>query len=43
MLFFWAVRRGMFLEIEKAKYKMLETEQELDAMENEEAEATVWR
>ena len=43
MLFFWAVRHGMFLEIEKAKYKMLETEQELDAVENEEAEIAAWR
>ena len=43
MLFFWAVRHGMFVEIEQAKHKMLETERELDAIEKEEAEAAAWR
>jgi hypothetical protein len=36
MLFFWAVRHGMFREIEKAKYAMLETEKELDRIDDEE-------
>ena len=43
MLFFWAVRHGMFREIEQAKFKMLETERELDAVDNEESEAAAWR
>jgi len=41
MLFFWAVRHGMFREIEQTKYKMLVTEQELDALEEDEVAA--WR
>jgi len=43
MLFFWAVRHGMFRDIEQMKYKMLETERELDAAEKEEEDAAVWR
>jgi len=42
MLFFWAVRHGMFDEIEQMKHKMLETEQKLDAAEEEEAEKSAW-
>ncbi len=43
MLFFWAVRHGMFRDIEQTKYRMLETERDLDAIEQEEAESAVWR
>ena len=43
MLFFWAVRHGMFREIEQAKYKMLDQEWQLDAVEQEEHDAAVWR
>jgi len=43
MLFFWAVRHGMFREIERTKHTMLETERALDEIENEEAEAAAWR
>jgi nitrogen fixation-related uncharacterized protein len=39
MLFFWAVRHGMFRDIEQVKHKMLETEAKLDAAEEEETEA----
>jgi hypothetical protein len=43
MLFFWAVRHGMFREIEQAKHKMLEQEWQLDAAEKEEDEAALWK
>jgi hypothetical protein len=43
MLFLWAVRHGMFREIEKVKYTMLETEQKLDMMEEWEKETHAWR
>ena len=43
MLFFWAVRHGMFREIEQTKYRMLETERELDAIEKEEEAIAVWK
>jgi len=43
MLFFWAVRHGMFRDIEHIKYKMLQTERELDALAQEEDEAAAWR
>lgn len=39
MLFFWAVKHGMFRDIEKIKYTMLQTEKELDCLEEEEREA----
>ena len=35
MLFFWAVRHGMFRDVEKVKYTMLETEKLLDELEDE--------
>lgn len=40
MLFFWAVKHGMFREVEKIKHTMLETEQKLDLREEEEKEST---
>lgn len=43
MLFFWAVRHGMFREIEQAKHQMLETERELDAIEATEDEVAAWK
>jgi hypothetical protein len=43
MLFFWAVRHGMFREIEQTKQTMLETERELDARELEENEIAKWK
>jgi hypothetical protein len=43
MLFFWAVKHGMFREIEKVKYTMLETENRLDKVEANEAEEAAWR
>ncbi|HZZ79531.1 MAG TPA: hypothetical protein VFE62_13500 [Gemmataceae bacterium] len=43
MLFFWAVRHGMFRDIERTKVAMLETERELDAIEKEEKEIAVWK
>lgn len=42
MLFFWAVRHGMFHDIEQVKVAMLETERALDAAEQEEAEIAAW-
>jgi hypothetical protein len=43
MLFFWAVRHGMFRAIEQAKRDMLEQERELDAIEQEENEMALWK
>lgn len=43
MLFFWAIRHGMFRGIEQAKHKMLETERELDAVEEAEDEVAAWK
>jgi hypothetical protein len=43
MLFFWAVRHGMFRDIEKVKHTMLDTENKLDKAEAEETEADAWR
>ena len=43
MLFFWAVRHGMFREIEQTKRNMLDTERALDALEQQEAELASWR
>jgi len=43
LVFFWAVRHGMFREIEQVKHKMLNTERELDAREKEEEEIVAWR
>ena len=44
MLFFWAVRHGMFREIERARSaKILSTEPQLDAIEKEEDEVAAWR
>lgn len=40
MLFFWAVRHGMFRNVEKAKYTMLENEKMLDLLENDEEPRT---
>ena len=36
MLFFWAVKHGMFHDVEKIKYSMLEQENALDAVEQDE-------
>jgi hypothetical protein len=38
MLFFWAVKHGMFRDVEKVKFTMLETERTLDLLESEEKE-----
>jgi hypothetical protein len=43
MLFFWAVKHGMFREIESTKRAMLETEKALDAREAEEKEIAAWQ
>jgi hypothetical protein len=43
MLFFWAVRHGMFRDVEQVKYSMLDTEQKLDLLEAEEHEAEAWK
>ena len=43
MLFFWAVKHGMFNEVEKVKYTMLETEKTLDLLEEEEKESAAWK
>lgn len=41
-LFCWALMHGMFRDIEKPKYTMLDQEHELDAEEESEAEYAEW-
>ena len=36
MLFFWAVKHGMFRDVEQVKFSMMETEKTLDLLEEEE-------
>jgi hypothetical protein len=39
-LFCWAIAHGMFSDLERPKYTMLENERELDAQSDDEADAT---